>query len=151
MSSSWPWTGLFVYLVWTDIRRPSVSELATTEVGALRREVESLRRTLADLDQVAIDLDWNRWWLQVCFRLLVLTWLSLAAWVVVPWLRGFRVRVRVPLAIPDRENTVGVEGDTPSSRTSTTIGSAALRARPVRPSDLRRGKGGDGGSDVGHS
>ena len=150
MSSTWPWGAILGYLVWCDLRRPSVSELAASEVASLRREVEALRRLLEDLEQAAGDRDSSRWWLHVCFRALVVTWILAAVVLCLSWVKK-SPSLSLPAITLEPVATAPSDLDTPSSRTSTSA-SNFPKARPVRPSDLRlRAKASDGGSDPGHS
>ena len=134
------WGAILGYLIWLDVRRPSISELAVQETSELRRELEELRKLLSELDRATSGCEWTAWGLAWSARLLLITWVLIIG-LLLNW--GCRDRApSIPPRVPQLQLTdsQAVDQETPSSRAS--VSPRALpKTRPVRPSDLRRRDG----------
>ena len=65
MSGALPWWAVPGYFVWSDLRWPSVGELASHEVTLLRSEVGSLRKVLEETGRDTLELEKVKWWLDL--------------------------------------------------------------------------------------
>ena len=127
--------GLLGYCLWSDLRRPTVSELATVEVASLRSEVESLRRLLEEVGKDTSELERTRFWLDITFKLLLFSWAVLS---VLVYLNLDRKPQRASLlALPAPALDTVQVSDSPATSSQSTPVAAGVRAGPTRPSSLK--------------
>ena len=152
MSGALPWWAVLGYFVWSDLRRPSVSELASHEVTLLRSEVETLRKVLEEAGRDTLELERVKWWLDLIVKLLLLSWVFL---VIVICLGSSLIRKRVAPRQSELPQPSLPSAPLPVSPPSTALStptSSTTRSGPLRPSGLQgKNRPQDGGPDLGRS
>ena len=126
-----------------DLRRPTASELAVSEVSALPEEVGKLRQLVEHLERGCSECWWRTWALTWLNRGLSLGLVFLIVLICFGFWGSRSTRVRIePTRLREQSADTGSDSDRASSVAVTGSAASSRRSGPFRPSDRLKLKNG---------